>query len=91
MSRSTISYESLAKSLAERIGSSVASGIVHDHAPDVDLETEPMEAPASPLVFDSDSVEPSLNSDPFSKRDTPIGSVASNLDDEPLGSPETAD
>ncbi|GJT39636.1 reverse transcriptase domain-containing protein [Tanacetum coccineum] len=91
MFRSTISYESLAESLAERMGSSVASGIVPDHAPNVDSESEPMEALASPVVSDSDSVEPSLKSEPFSGHDTPIGLAASDPDDEPLGSPDTAD
>ncbi|GJV23726.1 putative reverse transcriptase domain-containing protein [Tanacetum coccineum] len=91
MSRSTISYESLAESLAESMGSSVASAMVPDHAPDVDLESEPMDAPASPVVSESDSIEPSLNSEPFSGRDTPVGSAASDPDDEPLGSPDTVD
>ncbi|GKD12461.1 putative reverse transcriptase domain-containing protein [Tanacetum coccineum] len=57
MSRSTISYESLAQ-----------------------------KAPASPVVSDSDSVEPSLNSEPFSGHDTSVGSAASDPDNEPLGS-----
>ncbi|GJT58556.1 hypothetical protein Tco_1002089 [Tanacetum coccineum] len=87
MSRSTISYESLAESM----GSFVASAIVPDHASNVDSESEPMEAPASPVVSDSDSFEPSLNSESFSRSDTPVGSAASDPDDEPLGSPDTAE
>ncbi|GKA23988.1 hypothetical protein Tco_0710021, partial [Tanacetum coccineum] len=45
-----------------------------------------IEAPASPVVSDSDSVEPSLNSEPFSGHDTSVGSAASDPDNEPLGS-----
>nr|GEZ23310.1 hypothetical protein [Tanacetum cinerariifolium]GEZ31827.1 hypothetical protein [Tanacetum cinerariifolium] len=87
MSRSTISYESLAESM----GSSVASAIVPDHAPNVDSESEPMEAPALPVVSDFDSFEPSLNSKPFLRRDTLVRSAALDPDDEPLGSPDTAE
>ncbi|GJV23725.1 hypothetical protein Tco_1376420 [Tanacetum coccineum] len=87
MSHSTISYESLSESM----GSSVASAMVPDHAPDVDSESEPIEAPASPMVSNSNFVEPSLNSKPFSGCDTLVGSASSDPDDEPLGSPDTTD
>ncbi|GKA23990.1 hypothetical protein Tco_0710023 [Tanacetum coccineum] len=49
-------------------------------------ESKLIEAPASPVVSDSDSVEPSLNSEPFSGHDTSVGSAASDPDNEPLGS-----
>ncbi|GKB35298.1 hypothetical protein Tco_0880240 [Tanacetum coccineum] len=88
MSRPTISYGSLAKSLVESIRSSTASAIAPYHAPTAS-DSEPFEAPASPIASDSDSIEPSFNSDPFSGRDTPVRSVALDHDDEPLGSPDT--
>ncbi|GJX99734.1 hypothetical protein Tco_0356753 [Tanacetum coccineum] len=50
-----------------------------------------MESPISPMVSDSNFAEPSLNSKPLSGRDTPVGSATSDPDDEPLGSPDTAD
>ncbi|GJU54036.1 hypothetical protein Tco_1227750 [Tanacetum coccineum] len=90
MSRSTISYESLAESLAESVGSLVASAIVPDHAP-VAFNSEPFEAPASPVASDSESVEPYFNSEPFSGHDIPVRSAASDPNDEPLGSPDPTD
>ncbi|GKB52376.1 hypothetical protein Tco_1339144 [Tanacetum coccineum] len=90
MSHSTISYESLAESLAESMGSSVASAIVPNHA-QVASDSEPFEAPASPVSFDSDSVEPSFNSKPFSDYASPSISAATDPDNEPLGSPDIAD
>nr|GFD08976.1 hypothetical protein [Tanacetum cinerariifolium] len=65
--------------------------VVPDHALNVDSESRPLEALASPMVSDSNFVEPSVNSEPFSVRETPIGSAALNPDDEPLGSPDTTD
>ncbi|GKB77303.1 hypothetical protein Tco_0944198 [Tanacetum coccineum] len=90
MSHSTISYDSLSESLAESMGSSVASTIVPNHAP-VASDFEPFEAPASPVSFDSDSVEPSFNSKPFSDYASPSISATTDLDNEPLGLPDTAD
>ncbi|GJU55061.1 hypothetical protein Tco_1228775 [Tanacetum coccineum] len=51
MSRCTISYESLAKSM----GSFVASAIIPYSAPVVDLESKPFKDPVSPVASDSDS------------------------------------
>ncbi|GKG23579.1 hypothetical protein Tco_0391615, partial [Tanacetum coccineum] len=42
----------------------------------VAFEPEVIEAPASPVVSNSDTVEPSLNTEPFSGRTTPAGSEA---------------
>ncbi|GKE12955.1 hypothetical protein Tco_1416506 [Tanacetum coccineum] len=88
MSHSTLSSESVA---TKSIISSVASTVLPYLAPVINSDFEPIEAPASHVISDSDSVEPSFNSEPFLGRDTPVGSAASDPDDGPLGSPDTAD
>ncbi|GJW16312.1 hypothetical protein Tco_0020445 [Tanacetum coccineum] len=87
MSASTISF----KSLAESIGSFVTPAIVPYPALVVDLESEPFEDPVLPVASDSDPVELSYNSKPFSDRVSPAVFAASNLDDELLGSFDNAD
>ncbi|GJT97251.1 hypothetical protein Tco_1092769 [Tanacetum coccineum] len=87
MSHSTISYESITESM----GSFVASAMVPYPASAAGSESEPFEDLTSSVVSDSDSVEPSFNSEPFSDRDSPAISAASDPDDEPLGSPDTAE
>ncbi|GKA88844.1 putative reverse transcriptase domain-containing protein [Tanacetum coccineum] len=88
MSYSTISSDSVA---TESIGSFVASVVLPYPAPVIDSDSEPIEAPASLMISDFDSVDPSLNSKPFLGRDTPVGSAILNPDDEPLGLPDTGD
>ncbi|GJS64881.1 hypothetical protein Tco_0679445 [Tanacetum coccineum] len=87
MSCSTISYESIAESM----GSSIASAMVPYPAPNDDSESEPFEDPASPVASDFDYAEPYFNSEPFLDCVSPTVSVASDPDDEPLGSPDTTD
>nr|GEZ24731.1 hypothetical protein [Tanacetum cinerariifolium] len=88
MSHSTLSSESVA---TESIRSSVAYAVLPYPAPIIDSDSELTEAPASHVILDSDSNDPSFNSKPFSGRDTPVGSAASDPDDRPLGSSGTAD
>ncbi|GJV49327.1 hypothetical protein Tco_1439539 [Tanacetum coccineum] len=91
MSRSTISYESLAESLADSMGSFVSSVALPYFVPTIDSESEPFEEHELPVASDYDSVEPSLDSDPFVDHASPAISAVSDPDDEPLGSPNTAD
>ncbi|GKF62124.1 hypothetical protein Tco_0182178 [Tanacetum coccineum] len=91
MSRSTISYESLAESLADSLESSVSSVVLPYAAPVMDSEPEPLEEPESPVASDHDFVEPSFNSELFVDHASPTISTASDPDDEPIGSPDTAD
>ncbi|GJR23277.1 hypothetical protein Tco_0971804 [Tanacetum coccineum] len=65
MYRSTISYESLAESLADSIGSSVLFVALPYLAPAIDLESEPFEDPKSPVASDHDFVDPLFDSKPF--------------------------
>ncbi|GJS64883.1 hypothetical protein Tco_0679447 [Tanacetum coccineum] len=89
MSCSTISYESIAESM----GSSIASAMVPYPAPNDDSESEPFEDPASPgLLSDYFDILSYFNSvDRLGRGVSPTVSVASDPDDEPLGSPDTTD
>ncbi|GJU93327.1 hypothetical protein Tco_1318083 [Tanacetum coccineum] len=92
MSRSTISYESLAQSVADSLGSSVSSAALPYVAPVVDSESDPFEDPKLPVASDADSVEPSVDSELFVDHVSPAISAASDPDgDQPLGSSNTAD
>ncbi|GKG57958.1 hypothetical protein Tco_0589569, partial [Tanacetum coccineum] len=51
----------------------------------------PFEEPESLVASNHDSVEPSLDSESFVDHASPAIYVASYPDDEPLGSPDTAD
>ncbi|GJX07738.1 hypothetical protein Tco_0195670, partial [Tanacetum coccineum] len=84
---STISSESLAESTR----SSLLPALLLHPAPVVDSNSEHFEDPASPVVSDSDSFVATLNSEPFEDCVSQAVSVASNPDDEPLGSPDTSD
>ncbi|GKE59628.1 hypothetical protein Tco_1498813 [Tanacetum coccineum] len=84
MSRSTISYESLAESLADNIGSSVSSVALPYLAPAIDSESEPFEDPKSPVASDHDFVEPLFDSELFIDHVSPTISAALDPDDEPL-------
>nr|GEZ39537.1 hypothetical protein [Tanacetum cinerariifolium] len=86
MSHSTISSEFVA---TESIRSSIVSIVLPYLAPVIDSDSKPFEALASLVASDSDSVEPSFNSESLSDRVSPVISVASDPDDEPLGSPDT--
>ncbi|GJW74655.1 hypothetical protein Tco_0134025 [Tanacetum coccineum] len=88
MSYSTISSDSVA---TESIESFVVSAVLPYPAPVIDSNSEPMEAPASLVISDFDSVDPSLNSKPFLGHDMSVGSGISNPDDMPLGLPDTGD
>ncbi|GJW42869.1 hypothetical protein Tco_0071668 [Tanacetum coccineum] len=87
MSRSTISSESLVKS----IGSSALPTIVPHPTSVVDSESEPFKDHASLIDFDSDSFENPPNYEPFEDRVSPVASAPSDSDDEPHDSPATSD
>ncbi|GJS40945.1 putative reverse transcriptase domain-containing protein [Tanacetum coccineum] len=53
-------------------------------------ESEPFKEPESPVTSDHDSIEPSFDSEPFIDHASLAISAASNPNDEPLGSPDTA-
>ncbi|GJR56515.1 hypothetical protein Tco_1407036 [Tanacetum coccineum] len=87
MSRSTISSESLVKS----IGSSALPTIVPHPTSVVDSESEPFKDHTSLIDFDSDSFENPPNYEPFEDRVSPVASAPSDSDDEPHDSPATSD
>nr|GEX46799.1 hypothetical protein [Tanacetum cinerariifolium] len=92
MSRSTISYESLAQSVADSLGSSVSSAVLPYTASVMDLEFDPFEDLESQVASDADSVEPSVASELFVDHVSPAISAALDPDgDQPLGSADTAD
>nr|GEV72126.1 hypothetical protein [Tanacetum cinerariifolium] len=92
MSHSTISYESLAQSVADSLGSSVSSAVLPYTASVMDLESDPFEDLESQVASDADSVEPSVASELFVDHVSPAISAALDPDgDQPLGSDDTAD
>nr|GEU40542.1 hypothetical protein [Tanacetum cinerariifolium] len=69
----------------------VSSAALPYLAPAFGSESEPFEDPESQVSSDHDSFEPSFDSKPFVDLASPAIFAASNLDDEPLGSSDTAE